>query len=65
MDPESKPSISVPLPQHRHRSLTNTAQMGVGPFTIFLTAGEKTRDAISLLGKRTHDPGKPLDMKYI
>lgn len=58
VDLEPKHSIPVPFQQYRHRSLTNTSQMGVAPFTIFLTAGEKTRDAILLLGKRTHDPSK-------
>lgn len=39
--------------------------MGVAPFTIVLTAGVKSPDAISLLGKRTYDPYKSLAMKYI
>lgn len=64
MDLEPKGSISVCFPQKRDRSLTNTAEMGVAPFTIVLTAGVKSHDAVSLLGKRTHDPCKSLAVKH-
>lgn len=39
--------------------------MGVAPFTVVLTAGVKSHDAVSLLGKRTHDPCESLAMKCI
>lgn len=63
LEPEG--SIPVCFPRYRDSSLTNTAEMGVAPFTVLLTVGVKSPDAVSLLGKRTHDPCKLLTMKYI
>lgn len=39
--------------------------MGVAPFAVVLTAGVKSQDAVSLLGKRTHNPAKSLAVKYL
>lgn len=45
--------IKVCFPRYRDRSLTNTAEIRVAPFTIVLTTGVKSRDAVILLWKRT------------
>lgn len=50
---EHKYPIKVCFPQYRDRSLTNTAEIRVAPFTIVLTYGVKSPDAVILLGERT------------